>query len=99
MQQEKHHSILFYHHGDISKKILKIAAEHLTVKSLVIHTGALDVVKQQSEVLKRDFTDLMNKVQCVNTEVFFRHQQPLPRTRNKTIQNNRLEGALVWVLI
>ncbi|KAK0151592.1 hypothetical protein N1851_007105 [Merluccius polli] len=48
--------------SDISEKILEITAEHPTVKSLVIHTGALDVVKQQSEVLKRDFNDLLNKV-------------------------------------
>ena len=41
--------------SDISEKILEITAEHPTVKSLVIHTGALDVVKQQSEVLKWDF--------------------------------------------
>ncbi|KAK0148024.1 hypothetical protein N1851_012273 [Merluccius polli] len=48
--------------SDISQKILEITAEHPTVKSLVIHTGALDVVKQQSEVLKQDFNDLLNKV-------------------------------------
>ncbi|KAK0137852.1 hypothetical protein N1851_025934 [Merluccius polli] len=54
--------------SDISEKILEITAEHPTVKSLIIHTGALDVVKQQSEVLKRDFNDLLNKVRCLNTE-------------------------------
>ncbi|KAK0155365.1 hypothetical protein N1851_002269 [Merluccius polli] len=35
--------------SDISEKILEITAEHPTVKSLIIHTGALDIVKQQSE--------------------------------------------------
>ena len=60
----------------ISQKILEITAEHPTVKSLVIHTGALDVVKQQSEVLKQDFNDLLNKVRCLNTEVFI--SGPLP---------------------
>ncbi|KAK0155249.1 hypothetical protein N1851_002412 [Merluccius polli] len=49
--------------SDISEKILEITAEHPTVKSVVIHTGALDVVKQQSEVLKRDFNDLLNNNQ------------------------------------
>ncbi|KAK0146187.1 hypothetical protein N1851_014504 [Merluccius polli] len=62
--------------SDISEKILEITAEHPTVKSLVIHTGALDVVKQQSEVLKQDFNDLLNKVRCLNTEVFI--SGPLP---------------------
>ena len=46
------------------------------MKSLIIHTGALDVVKQQSEVLKQDFNDLLNKVRCLNTEVFI--SGPLP---------------------
>ncbi|KAK0132573.1 hypothetical protein N1851_032540 [Merluccius polli] len=62
--------------SDISEKILEITVEHPTVESLVIHTGALDVVKQQSEVLKRDFNDLLNKVRCLNTEVFI--SGPLP---------------------
>ncbi|KAK0136943.1 hypothetical protein N1851_026876 [Merluccius polli] len=52
--------------SDISEKILEITAEHLTVKSLVIHTGALDVVKQQSEVLKQDFNYLLNKWTSTN---------------------------------
>lgn len=34
--------------------------DHPTVKSLIIHTVALDVVKQQCEVVKQDFTDLLN---------------------------------------
>ncbi|KAK0134691.1 hypothetical protein N1851_029707 [Merluccius polli] len=65
--------------SDISEKILEITAEHPTVKSLVIHTGALDVVKQQSEVLKQDFNDLLNKVRCLNTEVFISGPQPTVR--------------------
>ncbi|KAK0143092.1 hypothetical protein N1851_018792 [Merluccius polli] len=65
--------------SDISEKILEITAEHPTVKSLVIHTGALDVVKQQSEVLKQDFNDLLNKVRCLNTKVF--SSGPLPTVR------------------
>ncbi|KAK0154987.1 Ras and Rab interactor 2 [Merluccius polli] len=65
--------------SDISEKILEITAERPTVKSLDIHTGALDVVKQQSEVLKRDFNDLLNKVQCLNTEVFISGSLPTVR--------------------
>ncbi|XP_053179503.1 beta-1,3-galactosyltransferase 2-like [Scomber japonicus] len=42
--------------SDISEKILEITAEHPTVKSLVIHTGALDVVKQQSEAPSPDLS-------------------------------------------
>ncbi|KAK0147921.1 hypothetical protein N1851_012381 [Merluccius polli] len=78
--------------SDISQKILEITAEHPTVKSLVIHTGALDVVKQQSEVLKQDFIDLLNKVRCLNTEVSI--SGPLPTVRRGDERFSRLLWGL-----
>ncbi|KAK0155338.1 hypothetical protein N1851_002348 [Merluccius polli] len=81
--------------SDISEKILEITAERLTVKSLVIHTGALDVVKQQSEVLKRDFNDLLNKVRCLNTEVFI--SGPLPTVRREDERFSRLLMLNRWL--
>ncbi|KAK0156136.1 hypothetical protein N1851_000584 [Merluccius polli] len=81
--------------SDISEKILEITAEHPTVKSLVIHTGALDVVKQQSEVMKRDFNDLLNKVRCLNTEVFI--SGPLPTVRRGDKRLSRLLMLNRWL--
>ena len=81
--------------SDISEKILEITAEHPTVKSLVIHTGALDVVKQQSQVLKRDFNDLLNKVWCLNTEVFI--SGPLPTVRRGDERFSRLLMLNRWL--
>ncbi|KAK0151164.1 hypothetical protein N1851_007738 [Merluccius polli] len=81
--------------SDISQKILEITAEHPTVKSLIIHTGALDVVKQQSEVLKRDFNDLLNKVRCLNTEVFI--SGPLPTVRRGDERFSRLLMLNRWL--
>ncbi|KAK0136925.1 hypothetical protein N1851_026895 [Merluccius polli] len=81
--------------SDISEKILEITAEHPTVKSLVIHTGALDVVKQQSEVLKPDFNDLLNKVRCLNTEVFI--SRPLPTVRRGDERFSRLLMLNRWL--
>ncbi|KAK0148551.1 hypothetical protein N1851_011108 [Merluccius polli] len=81
--------------SDISQKILEITAEHPTVKSLVIHTGALDVVKQQSEVLKQDFNDLLNKVRCLNTEVFI--SGPLPTVRRGDERFSRLLMLNRWL--
>lgn len=63
---KKNAEVLSFTNGtvsDISKKIPKISDEHPTVKYLIIHTRALDVVKQQSEVLKQEFIDLLNNVQ------------------------------------
>ncbi|KAK0151649.1 hypothetical protein N1851_007049 [Merluccius polli] len=79
--------------SDISEKILEITAEHPTVKSLVIHTGALDVVKQQSEVLK--LFDLLNKVRCLNTEVFI--SGPLPTVRRGDERFSRLLMLNRWL--
>ncbi|KAK0156365.1 CDK5 regulatory subunit-associated protein 1 [Merluccius polli] len=81
--------------SDISQKILEITAEHPTVKSLVIHTGALDVAKQQSEVLKRDFNDLLNKVRCLNTEVSI--SGPLPTVRRGDERFSRLLMLNRWL--
>ncbi|KAK0143490.1 hypothetical protein N1851_018402 [Merluccius polli] len=81
--------------SDISENILEITAEHPTMKSLVIHTGALDVVKQQSEVLKQDFNDLLNKVRCLNTEVFI--SGPLPTVRRGDERFSRLLMLNRWL--
>ena len=81
--------------SDISEKILEITVEHPTVKSLVIHTGAIDVVKQQSEILKRDFNDLLNKVRCLNTEVFI--SGPLPTVRREDERFSRLLMLNRWL--
>uniref|UniRef100_A0A3P8RR90 OSK domain-containing protein n=1 Tax=Amphiprion percula TaxID=161767 RepID=A0A3P8RR90_AMPPE len=81
--------------SDISKKILKIAAEHPTAKSLVIHTGALDVEKQQSEVLKEDFMDLLNKVRGLKPVVYV--SGPLPTVRRGDERFSRLMLLNRWL--
>lgn len=81
--------------SDISKKILNIVVEYPSVKSVVIHTGALDVVKQQSEVLKRDFMDLLNKVRRLNTQVFI--SGPLPTVRRGAERFSRLMMLNRWL--
>ncbi|KAK0145332.1 hypothetical protein N1851_009220 [Merluccius polli] len=58
-------------------------------KVLVIHTGALDVV------LKRDFNDLLNKVRCLNTEVFI--SGPLPTVRRGDERFSRLLMLNRWL--
>ena len=38
--------------SDMTERILHVVATHPTVKNIIVHIGANDVVKQQSEVLK-----------------------------------------------
>ena len=90
---------MFRHHilseQRCSERILNIAAEHPTAKSLIIHMGALDVMKQQSEVLKEDFLELINKARCLNIEVFF--SGPLPSVRGGDERFSRLLMLNRWL--
>ncbi len=65
--------------SDLAERILHIVAAHPTVKNIILHIGSNDVVKQQSEVLKWNFMDLLNIVSSLNDEVFI--SGPLPPVR------------------
>ena len=77
--------------SDISEKILTIAAAHPQSKSLIIHAGANDVLRQKSEILKQDFTELLNKVEHLDTEVLI--SGPLP-----TVQRGDERFSRLWML-
>ena len=81
--------------SDITEKILRITAEHPTVTSLIVHTGALDVVKPKSEVLKQDFVDLLDKVKSLYPKVFI--SGPLPTVRGGDERFSRLMMLNRWL--
>ncbi|XP_044049693.1 uncharacterized protein LOC122875043 [Siniperca chuatsi] len=54
-----------------------------------------DVVKQQSDVLKRDFNDLLNTVSSLNAEVFI--SGPLPPVRRGVERFSRLLALNTWL--
>ena len=56
--------------SDLAERILHIVAANPTVKTMIVHIGTNDIVKQLSEVLKQDFIDLLNTVSSLNAEVF-----------------------------
>lgn len=59
------------------KNTIHILDAHPTVKNIIVWTN--DIVKQQSELLKQDFSDLLNTLSSLNTEVFI--SVPLPPVR------------------
>uniref|UniRef100_A0A3P9CEN2 SGNH hydrolase-type esterase domain-containing protein n=1 Tax=Maylandia zebra TaxID=106582 RepID=A0A3P9CEN2_9CICH len=63
--------------NNLKERILQIADEYPTVTNIVLHTGSNDVSKQQSEVLKRDFTGLLNTVNSLNAAVFISGPVPI----------------------
>uniref|UniRef100_A0A3B4VIB5 Uncharacterized protein n=1 Tax=Seriola dumerili TaxID=41447 RepID=A0A3B4VIB5_SERDU len=62
---------------DLRSIILHIMAAHPNVKNLILHIGTNDVVKQQSEVLKQVFIDLLYTVSSLNAEVVERFSRLL----------------------
>ncbi|KAK5894034.1 hypothetical protein CesoFtcFv8_010765 [Champsocephalus esox] len=81
--------------SDLAEKILRIGAEHPTVKNVVLHIGTNDVVKQQSEVLKKDFQCLLETASSLNAEVFI--SGPLPPVRRGVERFSRLFALNTWL--
>ena len=81
--------------SDLAERIIDIVAAHPTVKSVILHIGANDVVKQESEVLKRDFTELFKTVKSLNVEVFI--SGPLPPIRRGAERFSRLLALNTWL--
>ena len=59
-----------------SEPVPRPVAANQAVKSIILHIGANEVVKQETEVLKPDFIDLFKTVNSLNAEVFI--SGPLP---------------------
>ncbi|MEQ2293479.1 hypothetical protein AMECASPLE_033900 [Ameca splendens] len=72
----------------ISQKILMNMEDNPTMKNLIIHTGALDNVKQTPEILKDYSIQLLNKVQGLSIKVFL--SEPLPTVRGGEERFSRL---------
>uniref|UniRef100_A0A8C5ET12 HAT C-terminal dimerisation domain-containing protein n=1 Tax=Gouania willdenowi TaxID=441366 RepID=A0A8C5ET12_GOUWI len=51
--------------SDLADKILHIVADYPHLKNVVIHCGLNDLAKEESEVLKQDFTHLLKTVSCI----------------------------------
>uniref|UniRef100_A0A8C2WHW1 OSK domain-containing protein n=1 Tax=Cyclopterus lumpus TaxID=8103 RepID=A0A8C2WHW1_CYCLU len=81
--------------SDLEERILEIAAAHTTVKNIILHIGSNDVVKQESEMLKQDFKNLLNTVSSLNAEVFI--SGPLPPIRRGPERFTRLLALNIWL--
>uniref|UniRef100_A0A665W5N9 SGNH hydrolase-type esterase domain-containing protein n=1 Tax=Echeneis naucrates TaxID=173247 RepID=A0A665W5N9_ECHNA len=82
--------------NDLKERFFEIADEYPTVTNIVLHTGSNNVSKQQSEVLKRDFTGLLNTVSSLNAVVFI--SGPVPPLRRGQERFSRLSALNKWIL-
>lgn len=80
---------------DMTTRTPGVAAANPTVRKINLHMGMNDVVKQQSEMLKQDFTDLLNTVGCLDVKILI--SAPLPSVRGGAERFSRSVGLNTWL--
>uniref|UniRef100_A0A8C5GQL9 OSK domain-containing protein n=1 Tax=Gouania willdenowi TaxID=441366 RepID=A0A8C5GQL9_GOUWI len=74
--------------SDLADKILHIVADYPHLKNVVIHFGLNDLAKEESEVLKQDFTHLLKTVSCLLPKVFI--SGPISPVRKGDLKFSRI---------
>uniref|UniRef100_A0A668A9T7 SGNH hydrolase-type esterase domain-containing protein n=1 Tax=Myripristis murdjan TaxID=586833 RepID=A0A668A9T7_9TELE len=80
---------------DITGKIPDILSAHPHAKSIIIHAGANDIARQQSELLKRDFTHLFKTLSQSQVSVFI--SGPTPTCGRGMGSFSRLLSLNTWL--
>uniref|UniRef100_A0A3B4FKP6 GIY-YIG domain-containing protein n=1 Tax=Pundamilia nyererei TaxID=303518 RepID=A0A3B4FKP6_9CICH len=80
--------------NNLKERILQIADEYPTVTNIVLHTGSNDVSKQQTEVLKPDFTGLLN----TRIGLSYKPIRPVPLVRGGDERFGRLFALNKWLI-
>uniref|UniRef100_A0A667XT94 SGNH hydrolase-type esterase domain-containing protein n=1 Tax=Myripristis murdjan TaxID=586833 RepID=A0A667XT94_9TELE len=80
---------------DITGKIPDILSSHPQAKRIIIHAGANDIARQQSELLKRDFTHLFKSMSQSQVSVFI--SGPTPTCGRGMGSFSRLLSLNTWL--
>ncbi len=62
--------------SDVNKELRNILMKHKTANRIIIHVGKNDIRKEQSEILKKNFTELFETLQRLEVQSFI--SGPLP---------------------
>ncbi|XP_058628858.1 uncharacterized protein LOC131538768 [Onychostoma macrolepis] len=62
--------------SDVNKELWNILMKHKTANRIIIHVGKNDIRKEQSELLKKDFSELFETLQGLEVQSFI--SGPLP---------------------
>lgn len=81
--------------ANIKQKVPRILAAHPSVRRIVLHVGANDIKRCQSEVLKQDFSDLLDALRGSDTQVFV--SGPLPQLQRGDERFSRLQALNSWL--
>uniref|UniRef100_A0A8C1XMT9 SGNH hydrolase-type esterase domain-containing protein n=1 Tax=Cyprinus carpio TaxID=7962 RepID=A0A8C1XMT9_CYPCA len=79
--------------SDVNKELQNILMKHKTANRIIIHVGKNDIRKEQSELLKKDFSELFETLQRLKVQSFI--SGPLPA--GGTNMFSRLLGMNTWL--
>ncbi len=79
--------------SDVNKELRSIVMKHKTANQINIHVGKNDIQKEQSELLKKDFTKLFETLQRLEVQSFI--SGPLPAKGTNLF--SRLLGLNTWL--
>ncbi|KAL0171513.1 hypothetical protein M9458_031824, partial [Cirrhinus mrigala] len=79
--------------SDVNKELQNILMKHKTADRIIIHVVKNDIQKEQSELLKKDFSELTETLQRLEVQPFIRG--PLPA--RGTNMFSRLLGLNTWL--
>ncbi len=79
--------------SDVNKELQNIVMKHKTANRVIIHVGKNDIQKEQSELLKKDFSELLETLQRFEVQSFI--SGPLPA--RGTNMFSRLLGLNTWL--
>ncbi|KAL0196741.1 hypothetical protein M9458_005281, partial [Cirrhinus mrigala] len=79
--------------SDVNKELRNILMKHKTANRIIIHEGKNDIRKEQSELLKKDFSELIETLRRLEAQSFI--SGPLPA--RETNMFSRLLGLNTWL--
>ncbi|KAL0162813.1 hypothetical protein M9458_042209, partial [Cirrhinus mrigala] len=79
--------------SDVNKELWNILMKHKTANRIIIHLGKNDIRKEQSELLKKDFSELIETFRRLEVKPFI--SGPLPARGTKMF--SQLLGLNTWL--
>ncbi len=79
--------------SDVNKELRNILMKHKTANRVIIHVGKNDNRKEQSELLKKDFSELFETLKRLEVQSFI--SGPLPASGTNMF--SRLLGLNTWL--
>ena len=64
---------------DINQRLATIILENTKISQMIVHAGLYDVRREQSELLKRDFTELLDTLDKLHIKSFISGPIPVDR--------------------